>query len=172
MKKNEIVILAVKLLGLYFTINGLSSVSMAFGQNGFQGLANWGFYIGILVYFLSGILLFLKAEVVSKHILPSDGSVVTELNVSDNFQTAALRIVGIYVTVFAIPGMLTLAGNMIQYNQYGADMPGYLVEKPNNIIPFTSQAIYFLLGVFLALGPGSIIRFLGRFDKTIEKMNT
>jgi hypothetical protein len=172
MKKNEIVILAVKLLGLYFTIQGLASVSMTLGQNGFRGLDNWSLYVGVLVYFISGLILFLKAEAISKHILPSDDSVVTELNISENFQSAALRIVGIYVLVFAIPGLLHLAGNMIQYNLYGAEMPNYLKEKPNYIIPLTSQAIYFLIGVFLALGPGSIIRFLGRFDKTIEKMNT
>ncbi len=172
MKKNEIVILAVKLLGIYFTIQGLASISMTFGQNGFRGIGNWSLYIGVIVYFISGLILLLKADAISKHILPPDDSVVTQLNISENFQTAALRIVGIYISIFAIPGFLHLAGQMIQYDLYGAEIPDYLKEKPNYIIPLTSQAIYFLLGAFLALGPGSIIRLLGRFDKTIGKMNT
>ena len=170
--KNEIVILAVKLLGIFITIQGLSSFSMTFGQNGFHGIDNWSLYLGVSIYLISGLILIFKAEVVSIHILPPDDTSVTELKISENFQTAALRVVGIYVSVFAVPGLLHLIGKMIQFEFYGSGIPDYIKEKPNYILPLLSQIIYFLIGVLLALGPKSIIRLLSRFDKTIEKMDT
>jgi hypothetical protein len=172
MKKNEIVILAVKLLGIFITIQGLSSFTATFGQNGFHGIDNWSLYLGFLIYLLSGLILLFKAETLSAHILPLDESTVTELNISENFQTAALRIVGIYISIFAIPALIHLTGKMIQYEFFGSEIPEYLKEKPYYIVPLISQTVYFLMGLFLAMGPSAIIKVLSRFDKTIEKMST
>ncbi len=77
MKKNEIVILALKLLGLYFTIQGFSSLLMSFGQSGFDGFENWNLHIGILIYFISGLILFVKAPAISNYILPPDENIIT-----------------------------------------------------------------------------------------------
>ena len=172
MKKNEIVILAVKLLGLYFTIQGFASVLMSFGQSGFDGFENWNLHIGILIYFISGLILFAKAPSISNYILPHDENFVTKLEISDNFQAAALRIIGIYIAVVATPALVHLAGKIILIEIGGSEIPDYLKDKPNFVVPLISQIIYFLMGVCLALGPGSVIRILGRFDKHIEKMNT
>ena len=172
MKKNEIVILAVKLLGIFITVQGLSSFTSTFGQNGFHGIDSWSLYLGFLIYLLSGLILLFKAEVLSVHILPLDDSTVTKLNISENFQTAALRIVGIYISIFAIPALLHLTGKMIQYEFFVSEIPEYLKEKPYYIVPLISQTIYFLIGLFLAMGPSVIIKVLSRFDKTIEKMST
>ena len=172
MKKNEIVILALKLLGIYITVQGLSAFASTFGQNGFRGIGSWSMYLGFFIYLLSGIILLLKAKSLSSHILPIDDETIDELKISEGFQKAALRIVGIYISIFAIPALLHIAGQMIQYRLMGYQIPDYLQQKPLLIIPLISQFVYFLIGLFLALGPGSIIKVLSRFDKTIEKMNT
>ena len=172
MKKIEIVILALKLLGIYITVQGLSAFTSTFGQNGFRGIGNWSLYLGFFIYLLSGIFLLIKAKPLSGYILPIDKENVDELRISEGFQNAALRIVGIYISIFAIPALLHILGQMIQYNFLGSEIPEYLQQKPMLIVPLISQLIYFLIGLFLALGPGSIIKALGRFDKTIEKMNT
>lgn len=172
MKKNEIVILALKLLGIYITIQGLSAFASTFGQNGFRGIANWSLYLGFLIYLLSGVILISKAKPLSSHILPIDEGVVDELKISEGFQKSALRIVGIYISIFAIPALLHITGQMIQYEFLGSQIPEYLQQKPLLIVPLVSQLVYFFIGLFLSLGPGSIIKALSRFDKTIEKMNT
>ena len=172
MTKKEIIILALKLLGLYFIIQGLTSVSVTFGQNGYTGFDNWSLYIGVLLYFISGLILYFGSDLISEHILSSDEIVITELNISENLQAVIYRIVGVCITVFAIPGLVHLVGQIIQVKIYGSELPHYIRESPSYIIPLISQFVYFLLGVFLALGPGSVIKLLGRFDKTIEKMNT
>ena len=171
MKKNEIVILALKLLGIYLTIQGLSAFTSTFGQNGFRGFDNWSLYFGFFIYLLSGLILFSKAKPLSSYILPIDEGSVDELKISEGFQKAALRIVGIYISIFAIPALLHLTGKMIQYELFGSQLPEYLQQKPLLIVPLISELANFLIGLFLAFGPGSIIKMLSRFDKTVEKMN-
>jgi hypothetical protein len=172
MKKNEIVILAVKMLGLYFAIQGFASIMVSFGRSGIEGFEIWYFHLGIFIYFLAGLILFTKASAISKYILPHDDSIVSRIEISENFQTAALRIVGICIAVIATPGLVNLAGKVIQIELNDSELPDYMKDNSSFFIPLLSQVVYFLLGILLALGPGSVVRLLGRFDKTIEKMNT
>jgi hypothetical protein len=78
MKKNEIVILALKLLGIYITVQGLSAFASTFGQNGFRGIGNWSMYLGFFIYLLSGIILLLKAKSLSSNILSIDDETIDE----------------------------------------------------------------------------------------------
>ena len=172
MKKNEIVILALKLLGIFLTVSGLSAFASTFGQNGFRGVGNWSLYLGFFVYLLSGLIVLLKARSLSKYMLPFDDSVVTELKISENFQAAALRIAGVYISASAIPSVLHLTGRIIEYKYFKNEIPDYLKQNPNFIIPLLSETIYFLIGLFLAMGPRSLLKVLSRFDETIEKMST
>lgn len=171
MKKNEIIILSVKLLGIYLSVQGLSAFASSFGANGFRGIDNWSLYIGFLIYLFCGLVMIFKAKIISQHILPVDEGAIEELRISENFQKAALRLVGIYISIFAIPALLHISGQMIQYEFFGPKVPDYVRERPLLIVPLVSQTVYFLSGLFLALGPGSIINVLRKYDKTIEKMN-
>ena len=171
-KKNEIVILALKLLGIFITVQGLSAFASTFGQNGFHGIGNWSLYLGFFIYLLAGLILLFKAVAISKFILPIDNGAITELKISENFQAAALRIVGIYISIFAIPALLHLLGRIIEYKYFRTEIPEYMKENPNFIFPLISQAIYFLIGLYLAIGPRSLLKVFGRFDKTIDKMST
>jgi hypothetical protein len=172
MKKNEFVILSLKLLGIYITVLGLASIGSAFGMRGLSHMDSWGLYIGIIVYLVAGVILISKAGLISQYVLPIDNGIIDKFYISEPFQKAVLRIIGIYIVILAIPSLVQIAGQWIQYGLWGSKIPEYMKETPNYIIPLISQLIRFLLGLFLALGPSSIIKILGRFDKTIEKMGT
>ena len=172
MKKHEIVILSLKLLGIYITVQGLSSIGASFGMNDFRGIANWSMYIGFIIYLSSGLVLIFKAEKLSGYILPNDDTFVEKIAISETFQKAALRVIGLYVAIFAFPPLFHIAAKIVQYKFWGSELPEYLKDGPLYIVPFLSELVRFILGLFLALGPGSIIKVLGRFDKTIEKMGT
>lgn len=172
MKKIEIVILALKLLGIFLTVMGLSAFASTFGQNGFRGIGNWSLYLGFFIYLLSGLILLLKAESLSKYILPIDDSAIVELKISENFQAAALRVAGIYISASAIPSVLHITGRIIEYKYFKNQIPEYLKSNPNFFIPLISETIYFLIGLFLAIGPRSLLKLLSRFDKTVEKIST
>ena len=76
MKKNEIVILSLKLLGIYITAQGLSSFAATFGRNGFHGIDNWSLYFGFVIYLLSGLILIFKAGTISGFILPRNNNII------------------------------------------------------------------------------------------------
>lgn len=164
--------MALRLLGIFLTASGLSAFASTFGQNGFRGIGNWSLYLGFFIYLLTGLIVLLKAETLSKYMLPINDSAITELKITENFQAAALRVAGIYISASAIPSVLHLAGRIIEYKYFKTEIPEYLKENPNFIIPLLSETIYFLIGVFLAMGPRSLLKVLSRFDKTIEKMST
>ncbi len=172
MNKNEIVAIALKLLGIYIFVLGLASIGTSTGINGFTDLSNWSLYFGIIIYFASGVILIFKGDFISKLLFRPGEHVIERFEISETFQKCALRIIGIYVAISALPALVHIAGQIIQYNFLGSDIPEYLQQKPNYVVPLISQAVRFLLGVFLALGPGSVIKVLSRFDSSIEKMNT
>ena len=170
MKKNEIVVLAIKLLGIYMFIQGLATLGSSFGMGDFSKSSTLSLYFGVLIILFSGIILFLKAVAISKYILPDDENSISSIEISENFQAAVLRIIGIYVLVFSLPALVHLVGQMVQAHYAGPEIPDYLKVKQTNYIPLISQLVRCLLGVFLTLGAGPVIKVLGRFDKTIEKM--
>lgn len=172
MNKNEVVTIALKILGIYILVLGLASIPTSTRINGLNGFDNWSLYFGTFIYLASGIVLIFKAESISKLIFRPREGAVEKFNVSENFQKGALRVIGIYVAIFALPALIHVAGQIIQYELLSSDIPEHLQEKPNYIVPLISQLVRFLLGLFLALGPSSVIEALSRFDKTIEKMRT
>lgn len=172
MKKNDIVIIALKLLGIYLTVQGISSIGMSFGMNGLSGLDNWSLHFGVMVFLLSGPLLIFKANAISVLILPPDEIELEKFELTENSQKAILRIMGIYVATFAIPSLVHITGQIIESGFWGKNIPDYMKNSPSYIVPFISQLVRFLIGLFLALGPNSIIKVLSRFDETIEKMST
>ena len=129
-------------------------------------------YFGTFIFLIFGLILIFKAENISKLLFHFTDEPVGKFDVSENFQKGALRVIGIYVAIFALPAFVHLIGQMIQYRFASSTVPDYLKENPNYLVPFISQAIRFLLGLFLALWPAEIIKTLRRFDKTTEKMNT
>jgi hypothetical protein len=139
--------------------------------NGFSGFDNWSLYIGTLIYLVSGVVLIFKAKSISFLILRPDENVVEKFEISHDFQKGALRIIGIYVAIFAFPALVHIAGQIIKYELLSSDIPEHLVEKPNYIVSLVSQSVRFFLGIFLALGAESVIKVLARFDKTVENMS-
>lgn len=151
---------------------GLSSIASSIGINSLSGFSNWSLYFGIFIYIISGLILILKGENISKILFRFEDNSIEKFDISENFQKGALRVIGIYVAVFALPALIHIAGQIIEYRILSSDIPKHLQQKPNYIILLVSQSVRFLLGVYLALGPNSIIKVLSRFDKSIEKMST
>ncbi len=172
MKKNEIAILGSKLLGIYFIVSGLSGFPATIGMGDPEGIYDFSFILGLLIVITIGAILFLKADNISKFLLGSESSSIEKIEISERFQGAALRLIGIYILVNSIPSLVHLFGQIIQIHYFTSEIPKYLQDRPFPIVSLVSQFIRFLLSLYLTLGASSVIKILGRFDKTIEKMGT
>ena len=174
MKRNEIVTIALKLLGIYILVLGLAAIATSTGVNGLSGFGNWSFYFGTLIYVISGLILIFKGDNISTLLFPpkEHEHIVEKFEISQNFQKGAFRVIGIYVAIFALPALVHIAGQIIEYGVLSSEIPGYLQQKPNYVVPLVSQVVRLLLGIFLALGAESVIKVLARFDKTVEKLST
>jgi len=172
MNNNEIILIALKILGLYILVQGLASLASSTGINGLSGFDNWSLYLGTFIYLIAGLILIFKTESISKLIFSPSENVVQKFDVSVDFQKGALRVIGIYVAIFALPSIIHIIGQMVQFELMHEDIPEYMRENPNFTVSLVSQSVRFLLGVFLALGPDQLIRGLSRFDRSIKKMDT
>ena len=172
MKKNEIAILGSKLLGIYFIVNGLSGFPATIGMSGQEGIGNLSFILGLLILITIGAFLFIKAENISIFLLGSESGSIEKFEISEGFQGAALRLMGIYILINTIPSLVHLFGQIIQIHYFTSEIPKYLQDRPFPIVSIVSQLVRFLLGLYLTLGASSVIKILGRFDKSIEKMGT
>jgi uncharacterized membrane protein len=172
MNNNEIILIALKILGLYILVQGLASLASSTGINGLSGFDNWSLYLGTFIYLIAGLILIFKTESISKLIFSPSENVVQKFDVSVDFQKGALRVIGIYVAIFALPSIIHIIGQMVQFELMHEDIPEYMRENPNFTVSLVSQSVRFLLGVFLALGPDQLIRGLSRFDQSIKKMDT
>ena len=74
MKKQEIVILALKLLGIYFFISGLASLGQSTFLKGIEDLSNFSIYSGSLVLLTSGLILFFGTKCIGQD-KPDESSV-------------------------------------------------------------------------------------------------
>lgn len=171
MKKNEIVILCLKLLGIYITVQALSALGGLSWMNGWDWMNNFSLSVGYVIYLLAGLILVFMGRDISRCILPPDDDTVGEFEISETFQKAALRIMGVYVAILAIPSLVNVIGQAVQYDSFGSEVPDYLRGRQNIFIsPLVSSLVRFLLGVFLMLGPSSVVKLLSKFDKTIAKI--
>ncbi len=172
MKNNEIAILGSKLLGIYFIITGLSGFPTTLGMSGQDGIGNLNFILSLLILITTGLVLFIKAEKISHFLLGSESGSIEKIEISEGFQEAALRLIGIYILITTIPSLVHLFGQIIQILYFTSDIPKYLQDRPLPIVHLISQSIRFLLGLYVTLGPSSVFKILQRFDKSIEKMGT
>ena len=126
MKKNEIVTIVLKILGIHIFVLGLSSIATSTGINGLSGFGNWSLYLGTIINFISGLILIFKGENISILLFRSDENVVEKFEISENFQKGALRVIGIYVAIFSLPALIHIAGQIIEYDILSSDIPEHL----------------------------------------------
>jgi len=76
MNNNEIILIALKILGLYILVQGLASLASSTGINSLSGFDNWSLYLGTFIYLIAGLILIFKTESISKLIFSPSENVV------------------------------------------------------------------------------------------------
>jgi len=84
MNKKEIVVVALKLLGIYIVVQGLSSIATFAPTTGFRAFANWSLYFGTFIFLALGLVIIFKANRISPLILKPDDDIVEKFGSSPN----------------------------------------------------------------------------------------
>ena len=174
MRKNEFVMLCLKIMGIYFLLMGLINLPHLIKNLAEPKFSSWDFFASPLLFLICGIILFYKAPSFTRFIINVDKENESEIEFSPTSNTIriALQVVGFYILATAIPHFFQILVNAVGYYYEISTIPDYLRQKQQYFIYLVSPAIKIAIGIWLVLGSKAIIRILGRYDSTISSMET
>jgi hypothetical protein len=155
--RRDVATIIVKLIGVYMILQGFPAV-IAIGQYGFGGLGRinmsmWGYFLGMLGFYLGiGVLLLAFGDRASKWLLPKPGGTSSgppRPGSPVELQAAAFAVAGVVMIAFwAIPGFVFDTWRYLVRNNPDAP-PGQILE----VTPFlVRHAMELGLGLWLFYG--------------------
>lgn len=172
MKKDEFVTLCLKIMGIYFLLMGLINLPHLLSCLTEPEMSHWDFFVSPLLFFVCGIILFLKAHSFSRFIIDVDQEKEADIQFSPTYNTnrVALQVLGFYILAQAIPAFFQILANAALYHYNISTIPEYLRQKQQHFIYIVGPTIEMAIGIWFVLGSKTLIRILGRFDSTIRKI--
>ncbi len=169
MKKKDFVILCLRLLGIFITVQGftlLPSIASMFMPFGGLNL------FSPFVYLLCGIALLIYAPKLSKYIIELNDSDNNDLQISSSETTAriAFIILGIYIFTYAVPQLIHLSVDVVLYYIKINEIPENVREVQNKWTILIGPIIKLVLSFILIIGPGKVVDFISIYDDTFKKM--
>lgn len=168
MNKRDIVILSLRLLGIYLFLAGLSTFSGLI-VNIFEPVSErWDFFVAPIPFLVGGAFLYLKAPFLSRFILNYD--VLNENNNSsvrsDEIIYIALQIMGIYILANALPPFFDIFVNSVAYSIRITAVPESIRMKKQSWSYIVDPSIRIVIGLFLLFGKNNIIKFIKKTRRT------
>jgi hypothetical protein len=172
MKKADFVILCLKLLGIYFFVIGISSLSSALAVILQSGDSKPYFSIGPIMYIVAGSILFVSAKRISIYILEFSETDDDNIQIMATEQTAriAFIILGIFIFSHALPQLVQLALDVGLYYVRFDEIPKHLREQQHRWTIIIAPVVKLLIAMVLIIGPDKIIGFIAKYDETFKNL--
>ena len=174
MKKADFVTLCIRLLGIYFGVHGLSSLSHLTSMF----VESSGSYVYILVspfiLIACGISLYIFGPRMSRYIVDFSETEEDNLHITASEKTTriALLVSGVFIFAHAIPQFVQLSINVGLYYMTIDDVPKNIREVQHRWTYLIGPILKLIISIVLIIGPDKVIGFLGRYDETFKKMKS
>ena len=171
MEKKNFVIICLRLLGIYFFVLGLSALPGVVSMFLRVSRAGSYYFMGSLIYLISGTLLFLFARRISCFIIEFSGADEGGIHISVSEQTArtAFIVLGIFIFAQALPQLIQLAMDVGFYYARIDEIPGHLRTQQQRWTILIGPAVKLVIGVVLIIGPDKIMSFIAKHDKSFKR---
>ena len=172
MKKDEFVMLCLKIMGIYFLLMGLINLPHLLKSLLEPKEMMWDFFVSPLLFFICGAFLFFFAKQFSKLMVDIDpereGRV--ELSTSSNTSRIALQVLGFYIVATGIPYFFQILVNSTAYYYDMSSIPEHLRQRQQFLINLIGPGIKTFIGLWFIFGTKAIINFVGKFDSTVKNI--
>ena len=169
MKASDLIAIALRLMALYLFFTALSTIvqqlqisSMALG-NGFGSAYIAAVIVGLVhiaIPLLGGLALFRFPQTIARWLLPSDSDLPITIGMtSDELQTAAFCILGVYLVTLGIPEVLGYATWIVYLVRDGADSP---YDLPETLLNGLQALVELGIGLALCIRAEALRQLLGR----------
>lgn len=174
MKKNEFVILCLRLLGIYFFVLGLGSLpnitSMFIESSDLPPYL----FLGPFIFIICGFVLYIFASKMSLFIIEfseaeEDGLHIT---VSEKTTRIALLVLGIFIFAYAVPQFLQLSIDVGLYYLNIDEIPKHLRTVQHRWTYLIGPIVKLLIASILIIGPDKILEFLAKYDETFKRLKS
>ena len=173
MKKNNFVVLCLRLMGIYFGVLGLTSVptiiSMFTSSDG-----PIYFLLGPALYILSGVILIFYAPKLSRFMIDFSEAEENGLHITASEKTTriALLVLGIFVFANSLPQLLQLTVDVWLYYANIDEVPKELRATQQRWTYLIGPCVKLIIAAVLIIGPDKIIGFLARHDQTFKRFKS
>jgi hypothetical protein len=174
MTKKDFVILCLRLLGIYFIVMGLASLSsitsMAIGPSDIPV----HLFVGPLFYVLSGMVLCVYAAKLCRFVVEfseaEDDNV--KITASEKTTRIALLILGIFIFAQALPSFIKSSIEVGLYYKSINEIPSHLREAQHRWTYLIWPVVNLIIAAVLIIGPDKIVGVLGRYDETFRRIKS
>ena len=174
MKKQDFVVLCLRLLGIYFVVIGLGSlqnITSMFIESSYKELH---FFIGPFIYIISGIVICLYAPRLCHFMVEFSEAEEENVQITASEKTTriALLILGVYIFAQALPQFIQLSIDVGLYYKSINEIPAHLRGVQHRWTYVIGPFVKLIIGAVLIIGPDKIVGFLVRNDETFRKVKS
>jgi hypothetical protein len=174
MRKNNLVTLCLRLLGIYFGVFGLSSlpnvISMFIESSNLPSY----FYISPIILIVCGTILCIYAPKISLFIIEFSEAEEGGFHITASEKTTriAFLILGIFIFAQTLPQLIQLSFDVGLYYKNIDEIPKHLRSVQHRWTYLIGPVIKLFIGVILIIGPDKVIGLIAKYDDTFKKIKS
>ncbi|MCP4110907.1 MAG: hypothetical protein GY749_36200 [Desulfobacteraceae bacterium] len=172
MKKNEFVILTLRLLSIYFVVTGFSSISNVIPIIIASPQPFFSFIIGPFTLIICGFVLYIFAPGFSLFIIEFSNAEDDDFHITESEKTTriALLILGFFIFAQALPQVIQASVEAGLYYKHINKIADSLREDQHKWTYLIGPFVNLIIGIVLIIGPDKLLTFLPRYDESFKKI--
>lgn len=174
MKKNNFVILCLRLMGIYFGVFGLSSLPNMTSIFLESSNSPKYFLISPLLLIVSGVVLAIFAPRLSKFMIDFSEAEDNSFHITASEKTTriALLVLGVFIFAQSLPQMIQLSIDVGLYYSKSDEIPEHLRYVQQRWTYLIGPVVKLIISAILIIGPDKIIGFISRYDQTFKRIKS
>ena len=174
MKKNNFVILCLRLMGIYFGVLGLSSLPNMISIFFTSGDRPTYLFLSPALFIICGIVLIIYAPKLSRFMIDFSEAEENGLHITASEKTTriALLVLGIFIFAHSLPQLLQISIDVWLYYTNIDDIPKEVRKVQQRWTYLIGPIIKLIISAVLIIGPDKIIGFMARHDQTFKRLKS
>jgi hypothetical protein len=174
MKSNNFVILCLRLMGIYFSVLGLSALPNMTSIFLESSNSPKYFLISPLFLVVSGVFLVILAPKLSRFIIEFSEAeeAGVQITASERTTRIALLVLGIFILAQSLPQFIQISIDVALYYSNTNEIPEHLRYVQQRWAYLIGPVVKLIISAILIIGPDKIIGVISRYDHTLKRIES
>jgi hypothetical protein len=173
MKRNNFVVLCLRLMGIYFGVLGLSALPNMTSIFLESSSSPKYFLISPLFLVLTGAVLVIFAPRLSHFMIEfSEEDNNLHITASEKTTRIALLVLGVFIFAQSLPQFIQVSIDVALYYSKSDDIPEHLRYVQQRWTYLIGPIVKLIISAVLIIGPDKIIGLIARYDQTFKRIKS